>query len=510
MADSQPQTITAEDGKTVHGVVGEYMDVDSLLSACERVRDAGYTKADAFTPFPVHGIDKALGIKPTVLPWIALVCGLTGTSIALLMQIGMNGDWFSSWIKNFSYEYIISGKPYVSLPAFIPVTFELTILLASFGTFFGMWALNGLPKFSNPMFTSPRFDRATDDTFFLFLPANDEKFDESGAKVLLGELGAEHVEPVVDDDTSLTIPKPLLVGLAATIALSFIPALVVARMRVTKSTSPRFHIFPDMDFSPAKDAQQTTTLFADGRAMRPLVPGTVVRGYPGIEGLDVDYEFQTGVDMEALAAIDASRVERLVALVDEGETEAEEVDGVGDGDVASEAPSDSDEAAPVDEAEAAPPEDNTPWLTSNPLLLDEATLRRGQEQFHIYCAVCHGMNGRGNGLVNQRAQKILASTWTPPSNMHDPTLHQDKYADGKLFSTISNGIRRMPGYAAQIKARDRWAIVGYVRALQASQSASINDIPEEQRDSIAEEQEAVKKAIADAEAEAAKKAAESE
>ena len=499
MADSQPQTITADDGKSVHGVVGEYSDVDSLLAACERVRDAGYTKADAFTPFPVHGIDTALGIKPTVLPWIALVCGLTGTSIALLMQIGMNGNWFREMFggvfDNLSYEYIISGKPYVSLPAFIPVTFELTILLASFGTFFGMWALNGLPRFSNPMFTSPRFDRATDDTFFLFLSAKDDRFDEDGAKALLGDLGAEHIEPVVDDDTSATIPKFLLVGLAATIALSFIPALVVARMRVTKSASPRFHIFPDMDFSPAKDAQQTTSLFADGRAMRPLVPGTVIRGYPGIDGLDVDYEFQTGVDMEALAAIDAPRAARLVALVDDGEKAAEDVDG--------------DDAEAADETAAAPAVDNTPWLTANPLTLDEATLRRGQEQFNIYCSVCHGMNGRGNGLVNQRAQRILAATWTPPSNMHDPTLHQDKYADGKLFSTISNGIRRMPGYAAQIKAHDRWAIVGYVRALQASQNASIDDIPEDQREAVTKEQEAVKKALAEAEAEAAKKAAES-
>ena len=147
--------------------------MDTLLAASRRIRDAGYKKIDAFTPFPVHGIDEALGIKPTVLPWIALAGGLTGTFTALAMQIYMN---------SIDYRYIISGKPFLSLPAFIPVAFELTILFASFGAFFGMLALNGLPRFSNPLFTDPRFDRATDDRFFLYIDAKDERFDAVGAE----------------------------------------------------------------------------------------------------------------------------------------------------------------------------------------------------------------------------------------------------------------------------------------------------------------------------------------
>ncbi|MEM1227514.1 MAG: quinol:electron acceptor oxidoreductase subunit ActD [Planctomycetota bacterium] len=475
MTDSNTNVQTIRDGQTVHGVVAEFSDVDSLLAACRKVRDAGYTKADAFTPFPVHHIDEALGIKPTVLPWIALAAGLTGTTIALVMQIWMNG---------IDYQYIISGKPYISLPAFIPVTFELTILLASFGTFFGMWALNGLPKFSNPMFTSPRFDRATDDTFFLYLDAKDSQFEEAGAKAFLDELGGQHVEPVLDDDSSTTIPKGLLIGLAATIALSFIPALVVARMRVTKSTSPRFHIFPDMDFSPAKDAQQTTTLFVDGRSSRPDVPGTVSRGE-----FDWDLDFQTGIDMEQLAVTDSRSAERLVAWM-QSDTETSEEDGD---------PAASDASGSPEEAMV----DKTPWLTENPVEISASVLSKGQQQFNIYCSVCHGVNGRGNGLVNRRAQDILATTWTPPSNMHDATLHEDVYPDGKLFSTITNGIRKMPGYAGQIKTRDRWAIVAYVRALQASQDASLADVPAEQRAAIEAEQNEV-----EAELEAAAAAAE--
>ncbi len=113
--------------KKVHGIVAEYASVDTLLDACRRVRDAGYKKTDAFTPFAVHGIDKALGIKPTVLPWIVLAGGLTGLITALTMQI---------WMNSINYPYIISGKPYISLPAFMPVAFELTVLFAVVRRFF--------------------------------------------------------------------------------------------------------------------------------------------------------------------------------------------------------------------------------------------------------------------------------------------------------------------------------------------------------------------------------------
>ena len=87
--------------KKVHGIVAEYESVDMFLHACRRIRDAGYKKTDAYTPFPVHGIDKALGIKPTVLPWIVLGCGITGTITALVMQI---------WMNSIDYPYIISGN----------------------------------------------------------------------------------------------------------------------------------------------------------------------------------------------------------------------------------------------------------------------------------------------------------------------------------------------------------------------------------------------------------------
>ncbi|HBJ38611.1 MAG TPA: hypothetical protein DDZ51_28450, partial [Planctomycetaceae bacterium] len=290
--------MTDKQEKKLHGTYAEFDAVDTLLAACRRVRDAGYTKTDAFTPFPVHGIDKALGIKPTALPWIALACGLMGTTIGLTMQV---------WMNTFDYPYIISGKPFFSMPAFIPVSFELTILLASFGAFFGMLALNGLPKFSNPMFSNPRFDRVTDDKFFLFIDAGDSRYNHGGVTKLLTDLGGSHVHDVYDDDSSPLIPKPLFVIIGSVIFLSLIPLLLVARMRVTTSGSPRFHVFYDMDFSPAKGAQSTSSLFADARAMRVDVPGTVAVGQ-----LDEELDFYTGINMDALARMDQPRAERLV------------------------------------------------------------------------------------------------------------------------------------------------------------------------------------------------------
>ena len=459
----------ASSEKKVHGTVAEFTTVHSLLEACERVRDEGYKKTDAFAPFPVHGIDKALGIKPTILPWIVLVCGLTGTATALSMQI---------WMNAIDYPYIISGKPYISLPAFIPVAFELTILFSAFGTFFGMWILNGLPKFSNPMFTDPRFDRVTDDRFFLYIDAKDPKYSQSGVEKLFGEFGSDYIQTVVEDDSPKKIPGFMYKIWIAVAAISIIPLLIGLKMRVTNSSQPRFHVFFDMDFSPSKDAQQNTTLFADTRAMRPDVPGTVARGQH-------DMNFRTGIDMDAMASINGDRAERLVRMQDDEEPGDEEPDDSEEGD-------DSEKEAGEDKKSVM---DTTPWLTENPVEISETTLLRGQQQFGIYCSVCHGLNGGGNGLVNRRAQRILAATWVPPSKLHDAGLYPDVYPDGKLFNTISNGIRKMPGYEGQIKVEDRWAIVAYVRALQQSQDSTIDLVPKDKVEKVKKQQAEVEAAL---------------
>ncbi|MDB4678779.1 DUF3341 domain-containing protein [Rhodopirellula sp.] len=477
--------------KKIHGISAEYESVDSLLNACRRVRDAGYKKTDAYTPFPVHGIDKALGIQPTILPWIVLGCGLTGTVIALVMQI---------WMNTYDYPYIISGKPYLSLPAFMPIAFELTVLFASFGAFFGMWALNGLPRFSNPLFTDPRFDRVTDDRFFLYVDASDDLYDSAAVTELFKQTGGEHINTVLEDDSPDKIPKPIFMMWGLVIATSVDPLLIILKMRVTNSDLPRFHIFFDMDFSPSKDAQQGSTLFADGRAMRTDVPGTIARGESGY-----DLDFMTGVQMDKLSAVDKPGAERLVRLT---------LGPIGPQD---EGPADSaEEEVGEDDAPKAPGVMETiPWLTANPLGNSREVLERGQKYFGIYCSVCHGLNGGGNGLVNRRAIKILPTqktqNWIPPSSLHQESLYAENYAEGKLFSTISNGIRKMPGYAGQIKTKDRWAIVAYVRALQQSRNATLDSVPSDRQEEIIERQNQVQQELqeqAEAEKAAAEEAAE--
>lgn len=169
------------------GVLAEYHTAAEIYHACEKVREAGYDHWDAHTPFPVHGLDKAMGLSASKLPWISLVTGLTGTATALLLQ------W---WVSTWEYPLVISGKPMFSLPAFVPIMFELSILFAAFGTLFGMLAINKLPRWEHPLFHVPRFDRVTDDRFFISIEASDSRYDAEQTMQLLRDSGAAHVEVV--------------------------------------------------------------------------------------------------------------------------------------------------------------------------------------------------------------------------------------------------------------------------------------------------------------------------
>lgn len=194
-------SITREREPQLWGVLAEYETPDALMSAAEKVRDAGYTKWDCNTPFPVHGLDKAMGIKKTILPWIVLGAGLTGTTVAILMQWYVNnpGTEFATWFSFLaSYPMTFSGKPYWSLPPNIPVGFELTVLFASLSAFFGMFVLNGLPKLYHPAFTNARFKRVTDDRFFIVIEKADLKFHAVETAGLLRSTDAVAVEEVKD------------------------------------------------------------------------------------------------------------------------------------------------------------------------------------------------------------------------------------------------------------------------------------------------------------------------
>jgi len=206
------------------------------------------------------------------------------------------------------------------------------------------------------------------------------------------------------------------------VLLTLIPLLLVARSRMRDSTQPRISIIPDMDKQGRYVAQGPGPLFADGRAMRPEIPGTVARG-----ALEEDQAFYFGRDA--------------------GE-----------------------------------------WIEQIPLAVDDSLLARGRERFGIYCAPCHGYAGNGDGMIAQRADRLQEGTWTPPSSLHTELVRSRSV--GHIFNTISRGIRNMPAYGPQIDVKDRWAIVAYVRALQLSRNARLEDVPEEERAALMSAEEA--------------------
>jgi hypothetical protein len=188
MSDETPITKKVE--HRAAGYLAEYDTPAAVLHAAEKVRDAGYSNWDVHTPFPIHGMDGAMGLRATPLGFISLCGGITGGSLALLMQ------W---WMNGYDYPINIAGKPAFAVQAFVPVTFELTILLTAFATLFGMLGLNQLPTFYHWVFGGKRFGRATDDRFFISIAAEDPKFDEESTKKLLDKTHPISLEKVDEE-----------------------------------------------------------------------------------------------------------------------------------------------------------------------------------------------------------------------------------------------------------------------------------------------------------------------
>ena len=184
----------------LHALLAEFETPGEVLKAAEKVREAGYRWWDCCTPFPVHGLDGAMGIKPTILPVMVFFAGLTGLIVAFILQAFTNSTgasiWALVWVTG--YPYLISGKPLLSIPAFIPVMFELTILFSALTTVFGMFGMNGLPRLHHPLLANDRFRRVTDDRFYIVIEARDPKFFRSRTEAFLDSLGAVAVEEVQD------------------------------------------------------------------------------------------------------------------------------------------------------------------------------------------------------------------------------------------------------------------------------------------------------------------------
>jgi mono/diheme cytochrome c family protein len=390
----------------LYGVLAEFESPGALVKAARSVRDAGYSDFDCYSPFPVHGIDDAMGIKRTILPVLVFAGGIAGTIGGLFLQ------W---WMNAYNWPWNVSGKPAWSIPANIPIAYETTILLSVLTTFFGMWILNKLPQVWHPFFKQDRFLKVSDDGFMLGIEARDRRFDLARTTALLEKAGATAIEPCYFEPgpDRRRMPRWIWGFIIATTVMAMIPFALIAKARASKSAEPHWHIFGDMDYQPKAKSDVAFDEFPDGRANRGQIPGTIARG----------------LNKEELP-------ELWYGLAGYGTPDQRWIEGL-----------------PADARGA-------PLITPSRLLLE-----RGQERYNIFCAPCHGYDGQGSGTVRRRlnagGKEWIVANLTAADKVTMP--------NGQLYNTIANGRATMLGYAAQIPVEDRWAIVLYVRALQRSQ-----------------------------------------
>jgi hypothetical protein len=417
MSESPTKPEPLEEPKVI-GLLAEFDGPEAVKTAAVAVRKAGYRRWDVHSPYPIHGIERAMGMRSTFLPWLVFGAGTTGLIAALAMQ------W---WMNAVDYPLVISGKPYFSLPANVPIMFELMVLFSAIAAFGGVLVLNSLPRYSHWTLGGSRFPKATTDGFFISLEAGKnagEPFDEAAARALLEAAGAKSIEVCRDAaEESKRIPWLLKWGVAAAVVSAFVPPLLVAQYRYSTKSQPRIHPIQDLDFQEKYKPQAQSPMFADGRAMRLPVPGTVAEGK-----LEANEHLYRG-------SIDGKEAETF------------------------------------------------------PMPVTKELMVRGQERFNIYCATCHGLQGDGGNtsVVSIRAMKRIDATTDPPGWVLPLSLHKEDVRNqpvGKYFSTITNGIRTMPAYGPQIPPEDRWAIILYIRALQKTRLGTLDEVPEDLRDKL--------------------------
>ena len=258
------------DEKNLYSITAIFDTPDEIIHAAEGVSKAGYTKYDVNTPYPVHGLDKAMRIRQSRLGVLTFLFGILGT-VSIVT--------FMSWITVADYPLVIGGKPFWTWPAFVPIAFEITVLMAAVLTAVTMlFVYFKLPHLSHPLHDTQYMKHVSSDKYGISIQANDPKFEQQAVRALLGNLGGKEIAPVfyeVDDPAQ----KPQLFD------PKFIGVLALTAILVSGGTYVSFNKLLEIQpFSWMRDqfklkAQKPSDLFKNGIGMRPPVEGTVARGF---------------------------------------------------------------------------------------------------------------------------------------------------------------------------------------------------------------------------------------
>ncbi|KPK14287.1 MAG: hypothetical protein AMJ62_13385 [Myxococcales bacterium SG8_38] len=179
--------------------LAEYDTPNAIARAAMRVRDAGYQKWDCHTPYAMHGMDEAMGLKPTRIGVISFIFGMLGVGTAVLMMQYTNAWTFNLLDIGWGYPLVVGGKPPGAFPSMVPIMFELGVLLCGFATLFGLLGIIKLPRHNHPIFESDRFEAASGDKFFISIEADDQKFDLERTKALLESTNPTYLELVEEE-----------------------------------------------------------------------------------------------------------------------------------------------------------------------------------------------------------------------------------------------------------------------------------------------------------------------
>ncbi|NOX17360.1 MAG: DUF3341 domain-containing protein [Chlorobi bacterium] len=256
------------DNKTLYSYTALFRTPDEIIHAAEAVQEKGYVKYDVNTPYPVHGMDKAMKLKPSRLPFVSMFFGFSGTFFSLFMMY---------WMASIDYPVIVGGKPFFSFPAYVPIMFELTVLSAAVMTVIVMLAVFfKLPNLRHPFHDTDYMKAVSSDQYGISIEAEDEKFNEEEIKALFEELGAHKIEPIYFDDEEYTFKQTVFEP-------KFISLLVIVGLLVSGTTyfslNKLMNMIPFnwMRFQSKVITQEESTFFSDGFGMRMPVKGTVAR-----------------------------------------------------------------------------------------------------------------------------------------------------------------------------------------------------------------------------------------